>query len=206
MIRPPRFRGTAFSKQYDGDLREGDRHRFSAELGISHSWATAMQVHGTSVADVDRPGQADPSDALVTDRRGIPVVVFTADCLAVVVEADEAVGVAHAGWRGLSDGVLTHVLERMADRGWTPLRAAIGPSIGPCCFEVGSDVLDRFPGFETRTTWDTPSVDLWAAAAHELRSVDEVWVTAECTRCDSSYFSHRRNGTTARLAAVGWIP
>lgn len=206
MIRPPRFRGTAFSEASDGDLRHGDRHQISVALHIPSEWATVEQVHEAKIMSVRAPGGAGQADGLMTGARRVPVAVFTADCLGVVLEADAGVGVAHAGWRGLAAGVVGKLLASMEAAGWRTARAAIGPSIGPCCFEVGPEVVAAFPDFVSQTSWGTPSIDLWGAARAELASVGEVWSADRCTRCDEAFFSHRRDGTPRRLAAIGWIP
>jgi len=122
----------------------------------------------------------------------------------VSIEGDRGTAVAHAGWRGLQRGVVAAVIGEMVESGMHPLRAAIGPSIGPCCFEVGAEVLGEFPAeFHRETTWQTPSLDLRAVAAGQLGGLD-VWNADVCTRCGSDFFSHRRDGTSHRMAAVAW--
>ena len=204
MIRPPGMRGTAFSSPNDGDMRAAtaNRTRFSRGLGISDRWATARQVHGSEVLEAEAAGSLGDGDGLFTSTVGLPLAVFVADCVPVVLEADGAVGVAHAGWRGLAAGVVTATRERMIGRGFVPLRAAIGPSIGPCCYEVGHDVSQRLAGFRAETTWGTSSVDLWSAAEAQLEGM-EVIRTDLCTMHTGS-FSHRRSATSDRLAAVAW--
>jgi len=133
------------------------------------------------------------------------VSVFTADCVGIVLLAAGAVGVAHAGWRGLSAGVVENVVDAMRGSGHPVLSAAIGPSIGPCCFEVGPEVVDAFGGQESQTTWGTTSVDLWSAAARILGDGVDIWRSDECTQCSPDWFSHRKNGTVDRLACVGWL-
>lgn len=152
---------------------------------------------------VDRPGEAGDGDALVTSVPGLPLAVFTADCLGVVLHSPGSVGVAHAGWRGLAAGVLDSTIRLMEESGTVPTWAQVGPGIGPCCFEVGDDVADVFPDEVSTTTWDTRSVDLRAAATRLLAGID-VTVDPRCTAC-SGGFSHRRNGTSARMAALGWL-
>lgn len=208
MIRPPGWDGVAFTDRSDGDLR-GDpqaRSEVSRSLGVSDDWAVVRQVHGSRVVRVDGPGDAGESDALWTSSRGLPVAVFTADCYGVVLLAADAVGVAHAGWRGAFSGVVESLREEMTSAGVSPVRAAVGPGIGPCCFEVGDDVAGAFGGRHVgETTWGTTSVDLPGVLADGLADL-EVWASGGCTLHEEGWFSHRGDGTTRRMAAVGWLP
>ena len=207
MIRPPGFRGVAFTDAAAGDVRHDAqaRRRAAASLTISPDWATVRQVHGSVVVEADGPGDRAEADGVYTVRRGLPVAVFTADCLSVAVEADQGVGIAHAGWRGVVAGVVQNLLKAMSEAGWTPGRAAIGPGIGPCCFEVGPEVAGRFPDHLASTSWDTVSVDLSAAIASQLDGI-ETWQAESCTRCENGFFSHRRDGTAERMAGIVWLP
>ena len=158
--------------------------------------------------EVDQPGPAGEGDALATGGRSLPLAVFTADCAAVVLESEAAVAVVHAGWRGAAAGVVSHAARYLERRmAWRDpvLRAAMGPLIGPCCFEVGDEVAALFPGRETTTTWRTRSVDLGEIIRAQLPDV-MWWSLDACTRCGDGWFSHRATGTRNRQAAIGWIP
>lgn len=208
MIRPPGWDGVAFTDRSDGDLR-GDpqaREAVSRSLGMSSEWATVRQVHGSRVVRVDGPGDAGEADGLWTSDSGLPVAVFTADCFGVVLMAPTAVGVAHAGWRGVVAGVVGSLRDAMTCANAPPVRAAVGPGIGPCCFEVGDDVAERFDSRHVgETTWGTTSVDLPGALGHGLAGL-EVWASEGCTLHEEGWFSHRGDGTRRRMAAVGWLP
>jgi YfiH family protein len=210
MIRPPGWDGVAFSERADGDIR-GDRSAqidLARRLHISDEWATVRQVHGNEVRRVDEAGDAGEADALWTIRSGLPLAIYTADCLGVVLAAEGAVGVAHAGWRGAGAGVVTRLAEEMGEAGYLPWRAAIGPGIGPCCFEVGAEVASLFPDYVSNTTWETTSVDLAGVVAGQLEGVPggvDVWSAAGCTRHEDGWFSHRADGTSARMATIGWF-
>lgn len=207
MISPPGRQGVAFSEGSDGDLR-GDsaaRSRLSRSLGITEDWATVRQVHGRELIRVETPGDAGEADGLWTSERGLPLAVFTADCHGVVLHASDAVGVAHAGWRGVDAGVVGRLRSEMADAGHEPHLAEIGPGIGPCCFEVGPEVAGRFPATSAITTWGTTSVDLGLAVKSQLEGTD-VWAVGSCTMHEAGWFSHRQDGTPWRLATVGWLP
>lgn len=206
MNRPPGVDGVAFTDGGDGDQRNDltARSAVSAWLGISRDWATLRQVHGTTTTKVTVPGEGDEADALWTDTPGLPLAVFTADCFGVVLLAEAAVGVAHAGWRGAAGGVVTALRQDMAAHGHQPKKAAIGPGIGPCCFEVGVEVTERFRGYVAETSWGTQSVDLVSSLRKELADL-EVWVYGACTAHDPGLYSHRRNRTLLRHATIAWV-
>jgi YfiH family protein len=205
MIRPTTIVGAAFGDRHDGDARADSdaRARWSSHLGIVPDWATMHQVHGAAVACADGPGPVGDADAIVTDIPGLPIVVATADCLPIVVATDHAVGVIHAGWRGITAGVIPATLAALAD-GYGPVdRAVIGPHIGPCCYEVGSEVASAV-GFPATTTWGTTSVDLGLAAEAQLAGVPTERVDV-CTHHDAAHASFRRDGTDERQVTVAWL-
>jgi purine-nucleoside/S-methyl-5'-thioadenosine phosphorylase / adenosine deaminase len=207
MIRPPGANGVVFTEAGDGDILNDPsaRHAISNRLGISPDWATAHQVHRADAIHVESAREWGSADAMWTGVRDLPLAVFTADCLGVVLVADDAVGVAHAGWRGIDARVVGAVREAMAAAGHVLSRAMIGPGIGACCFEVGPEVTTRFQGSVAQTSWGSESVDLVAALEGQLEGL-EIWSAGACTRHDDRFFSHRRNGTRSRLAAIGWLP
>jgi copper oxidase (laccase) domain-containing protein len=131
--------------------------------------------------------------------------VFTADCLGVVLHAPDAVGVAHAGWRGIDAGVVSRLRSEMAGAGHEPNTAEIGPGIGPCCFEVGPEVASRFPTTSATTTWGTASVDLTESLRSQLEGM-ETWAVGSCTMHEPDWFSHREDATSMRLVTLGWLP
>ena len=194
---------TVFSEAGDGDLR-GDltaRHRLAARLGIASEWAAVDQVHGADVVDVDTPGSHGPADGMFTTCADLPLGVFTADCAGVVLISDDAVGVAHAGWRGVADGIVEALLDRFESSGRQVRRAVIGPHIRSCCFEVGEEVADRFPGHVASTSWGTRSVDLAGVIRHQLVGIEVQDLTA-CTHHEAPWFSHRRDADPRRLATL----
>jgi len=207
MIRPPGVRGAAFGTAADGNGRDDlrVRRRISAALGIPEAWAIVRQVHGTEVVWASRAGPLGEGDALATDRPMLPLSVATADCFPVVCEADHAVGIAHAGWRGAAGGIVAALRTALEQAGAPVRRAAVGPGIGPCCFEVSEDVAASFPGFVARTRWETPGVDLPAVIRAQLEGVEEIWEAGACTRCDPAYHSYRRDATKDRQVAVAWL-
>ncbi|OFW66651.1 MAG: hypothetical protein A2Z12_08460 [Actinobacteria bacterium RBG_16_68_21] len=207
MILPPGFVGAAFGDAADGDPRRDPEagRRLSARLGIPPDWAWLRQVHGAVVLRADGAGPLGEGDAAFTTRPGLPIAVATADCFPVVIEGDGGTGIAHAGWRGAAAGVVGALRQTMSAAGIAPRRAAIGPGIGACCFEVGLDVADRFPGRQSTTAWGTSSVDLRGELVAALDGLD-VWMTEACTMSDVGYHSFRRDGTALRQVAVAWLP
>jgi polyphenol oxidase len=170
-----------------------NRERVRAEVGAERL-AQGRQVHGTRVV-VDSQG-TEEADGQATTERGVAAIVLVADCLPVALAGPEAVGMVHAGWRGLASGVLE---EGVAACG--AVAAAIGPGIGPCCYEVGDDVRAVF-GTSERT------LDLKAIARARLEAagVREIHDCGLCTACDAErFFSHRRDrGVTGRQAGLAW--
>ncbi len=182
--------------------------------------AVPRQVHGVRVVTAGPAGEPPEADGVVTGERSRLVGVLTADCVPVLlVDPRRRLAAAvHAGWRGASGGVLEAALAHLASAfGATPagLEAAIGPAVGGCCYEVGSEVVDAFRARTGRTTeaaWTTRAgrlhVDLRLAATLLLRDagVAGVAVLGPCTACDPTYCSYRRDGAGAgrQLSFVGW--
>ena len=179
----------------DPDRVATNRERVRAQAGAARL-AQGHQVHGTHVI-VDGAGGED-ADGQVTTHPGVAAIVLVADCLPVALAGLDAAGVVHAGWRGLAGGVLE---AGVAALGRGPVAAAIGPGIGPCCYEVGDDVRAVFATTER-------TLDLKAIARARLRAagVQEIHDCGLCTACDPQrFFSHRRDrGVTGRQAGLAW--
>ena len=162
--------------------------------------AQARQVHGTDVIEADSEDVAE-ADGQVTARRGVATMALTADCLPIALVSPEGVGMLHAGWRGLANGVIDNGVTRLRELGAERIEAAIGPGAGPCCYEVGPEVHAAF-GTSGRT------VDLKAIARERLAEagVAAVHDCGLCTMHDPErFFSHRRDrGVTGRQAGVVW--
>jgi polyphenol oxidase len=180
---------------------------FCQYLGITRSKvATALQVHGNTVVVVTQPSPLPEADGLVTDRPGLYLAVFVADCTPVLVydPRTRAVGAAHAGWRGTVGGVVANLLATMTQQfGTRPADcvAQVGTCIGPTAFEVGEEVAVQFaPDFKC---WDPQRskflVDLKAANRQQLLDAgvppERVGLSPHCTVLDNAhYFSYRREG------------
>ena len=170
-----------------------NRERVQAQAGVARL-AQGRQVHGTRVV-VDGEG-IEEADGQVTTKPGVAALVLVADCLPVALAGSEGVGVVHAGWRGLAAGVLETGVEAAG-----AVCAAIGPGIGPCCYEVGDDVRAVFG--TTERTLDLKAI---ARARLEAAGVRDVHDCGLCTSCDAErFFSHRRDrGVTGRQAGLAW--
>jgi len=204
----------------DGDLavtgaEPGLTARRRAVVDLPWTWLT--QVHGAEVVTVTRPGEhaGTAADAAVTAVAGAALAVTTADCVPVVLvgREDGAVGVAHAGWKGLLGGVVGAAAEAMAALGHPPVRAVIGPCIRAERYEFGPADLDAVAarwGDEVRSTTaaGTPALDVVAGVRRALAEVGVTDVADEgtCTAADAERFwSFRARGEAGRIATVAWL-
>jgi YfiH family protein len=216
-----------------GEVRE-NWERLTACVGGSLRFATMQQVHGGDVA-VLRDGAADApaADALITDQVGAALCVLTADCVPIllVAPARRVIAAVHAGWRGTVAGVATRaVLELERRFGVRPVEilVALGPAIGPCCYEVDRDIVDqlevcwgempgavrrdgRRPGGRSKGRLDLRRANFIALARAGIPD-DAIAQVGPCTRCASAeYFSYRAacaatgSGVTGRqVSFIGW--
>lgn len=193
-----------------------DRVARNRELALSAFGTDASrvlavrQVHGARVAAEGAGWFEAEADAMTSGDPRLTLVIGAADCLPVLVHdpASGAVGAAHCGWRGLRDGVIGAVVDAMRRRhGSDPSRlgVALGPCIGPCCYQVGAEVVGAFrragfpfavavPDRGERFRLDLPAAARWALTRAGVRPDAVVGATA-CTHCDPvRFYSHRRDG------------
>ena len=191
----------------DVDRVDENRRRACAEIGADAArLALNYQVH-SAVVHRARPGtRGDPGDGLWTDEPDLPILAMSADCLPIALArvngAAPAVAVVHVGWRGLLGGV---VESAVAALGSGELAAAIGPAIGPCCYEVRDDVAGPFRARFGRGIVSHDRLDLWRAAEVTLRDagVAQVERVDLCTSCHPDlFFSHRRDGKPRGVQGV----
>ncbi|OGO75683.1 MAG: hypothetical protein A2203_09640, partial [Chromatiales bacterium RIFOXYA1_FULL_46_5] len=178
------------------------------------------QVHGTHcvlLEQTDFSAGSVTADASTTKTKGVVSVVLTADCLPVLFcdAAGTQVAAAHAGWRGLVDGVLEQTLAQFTDP--TTVMAWLGPAIGPTAFEVGDEVRLAFIEKDAKADAAFIAVpdktgkwlaDLYQLAALRLANagVSQIYGGGFCTYTDAQgFYSYRRDGQTGRMASCIWI-
>jgi polyphenol oxidase len=188
------------------------RRDFARTMGTDSEALTVVgAVHGAAVARVDEPrGVVQGVDALVTDRRDVPLFATYADCYPIVLWDPQrrCAALAHAGWRGTAAGVAAAAVRKMADEyGSDPanIHAGIGPGICGGCYEVGGDVASRFdtrflqPGRDDRFLLDLAAAN---RAQLEEAGVKAVHVLGLCTKETSFLPSHRRDADGTRFGAI----
>jgi polyphenol oxidase len=194
----------------DPQLVERNRATVAAQLGVELHYA--RQVHGARVTRID-PASSDAApreaDGEATAQRGIGPMVLTADCLPIAVAAQGAVAMLHAGWRGLTAGVIEEGIRAVRELGGDgEIEAAIGPGAGPCCYEVGEEVHAVFTAYAPEARRGN-NLDLKAIARSQLikAGVDSIHDVGLCTICSDPelFYSHRRDhGVTGRQAGIAW--
>ncbi len=184
-------------------------------LVVDLPWVWLKQVHGSRVVTADSIEAAGrEADALVTTVPGIALAIHTADCAPVVFfgETTGWVGAAHAGWRGLAEGVLESTAERMRQMGESHLTAKLGPCICPADYEFGERELARLAehlgeGVRSTTADGRPAFDMREGVRSALARAD-VPLVEESSACTAElsdrYFSHRARGEDGRQAMVVW--
>jgi YfiH family protein len=209
------------------NVRENYR-RICRAAGFSvDGLAVSIQTHETTVHEVlegevgrgvfdDTPSVE--ADGLMTNRPGVALIKHSADCVPVYLldTANKAVALVHAGWRGTVERIAQEALRRMAEvYGTRPqdCLAAVGPSIGPCCFVVGEDVAERFEtefpgwGLVDRASGQAAG-DLWRCNAKQLIEAGvpegQIAVAGMCTACATeTFYSHRKEqGRCGAMAAM----
>jgi YfiH family protein len=192
-----------FSTRSAGSIKESHVPLATA-LGISPSRiASGRQVHGAELAfHGGAVHDAGDVDGHVISEPGSVGLVYTADCLPIAVAGPGGVAILHCGWRGLAAGIVARGAEAVG-----ATHAAIGPGIGPCCYEVGDEVLDAFAGLGAGVARGR-MLDLPEVARRLLREsgVGEVESAGLCTSCEEElFFSHRRDAATGRQAGLAWL-
>ena len=183
-----------------------NRRRLCAEIGSSlDRLALNRQMHSTLVHRAGAGARGKPGDGLWTDESDLPILAMTADCLPIVLAREKgiapAVAVVHAGWRGLLGGIVAEAVRTIGGS----VAAAIGPAIGPCCYEVGPEVAEPFAALFGPDVLRGRNVDLWAAAELALRAegVEQIERLDLCTSCNPElFFSHRRTGKPRGVQGV----
>ncbi len=183
-------------------------------------WVGADQRHGNEVAVIDAAAAArhrnglghdelPAVDVLVTTCTDAVLVMLGADCAPIALVGDGAVAAVHVGWRGLTIGAVGAAVAALRSSSPGSVRALVGPTVGPCCYEFAVADLERVserlgPHVWASTTAGTPALDLPAGIRTELAraGVEDVVELGVCTACSPRYFSYRREPTTGRQAVL----
>jgi YfiH family protein len=186
-----------------------NRRRLCGVVGADvEQLAMNRQVNGAIVNRAVAGERGRDGDGLWTDEPGIPMLKLTADCLPVALarqNGSPALAVLHAGRLGLLEGIVEAGVAALGSR---QLAAAVGPGIGPCCYEVGDDIRDAYRTRFGPAVVRGRNLDLWTAAERILRDagVESVERADVCTACNAEFFSHRRDrGVTGRQGVIGYV-
>ncbi len=221
-------RTIGFSERQEESTICANRKLLARAVGFdANNLVTGHQVHGTHVAVVtredagkgalDAASRLPATDAMVTDCEGVCLMVLSADCVPVLFYdyKHRVIAAAHAGWRGSAANIVGEVVKAMQHLGCVPqdILAAIGPSIGPCCFEVDEEVAAVFrPSFPDLVHVGVRNgkfqVNLWEVNRRELLNAglvdSNIEVAGECSVCSrETFFSYRRQGKTAGRFGAG---
>nr|WP_287860879.1 purine nucleoside phosphorylase YfiH [Klebsiella sp.] len=195
---------------------EENRRRMFAAGSLPSYPVWLEQVHGTAVLKLDGgPYESKRADASYCNVPGTVCAVMTADCLPVLFcnRAGTEVAAAHAGWRGLCEGVLEETVSCFADRAEN-IMAWLGPAIGPEAFEVGAEVREAFMEKDVqaesafRPTGEKYLANIYQLARQRLANagVELVFGGDRCTLSEKDdFFSYRRDKTTGRMASFIWL-
>ena len=194
-----------------------NRKRLADSINVPlGSFAVAKQVHGDRIAVVTESEKGrgafnyetalDATDGMITNIPGICLMVLLADCTPILLydPVQRVVAAVHAGWKGTAKQIGRKVIEAMSDSyGCRPedITAGIGPSIGPCCYEVGPEVISQFGA---DLVDDRNHLDLWEANRRQLleAGVRSIEVAGICTKCNADrFFSERHTPGTGRIGA-----
>ena len=186
-----------------------NRRRLCEAVGVEpERLALNRQVHGTTVNRAEAGERSKDGDGLWTDEPGVPMLAFSADCLPIAlarVNGTPGLALLHAGRLGLLDGIVQAGVAALGG----PLMAIVGPGIGPCCYEVGEDILGAYRARFGQDVLRGRNLDLWTATERALREagVDAVERLDVCTACEAGrFFSHRRDGPmTGRQGVIGYV-
>ena len=185
-----------------------NRRRLCASVGVEpERLALNRQVHGATFNRAEKGERTQNGDGLWTDEPGVPMLAFSADCLPIAlarVNGNRGLALLHAGRMGLLEGIV----EAGAAALDGPTAAIVGPGIGPCCYEVGEDILAAYRARFGADVVQGRNLDLWSATERVLHEagVETVERLEVCTACDDRFFSHRRDGPiTGRQGVIGYV-
>ena len=212
----------AFNRGDDREVVIENLKRFGNAVGFEAEKVISLpQIHSASVIEVDKSMAGEgyfkaphtSCDGYVTSERGIVLGVKTADCVPIILEAENenggiiAVSAIHAGWRGTVAGIAAEGVKKLVGKGADPkkIRAAIGPAIGSCCFEVGQEVVDEMNARNQTSPVEMSTFSKEGRLYADLKSINREFLVScgvnpknidiceDCTFClEDKYYSHRR--------------
>ena len=206
----------AMTEAPDGDFSQPGAKPISREFIVRPGAElpapiTVSQVHGAEIAFVDARGAVsqDEADGIATECPAIPIAIRIADCVPLFLYEPErrVCAIVHAGREGICRGIARRAVQRLTETfqaDTSQIVAHIGPSAGPCCYEVSAEMAKAFSekGLPTRGRY----LDLWEANALQLAGAGlrpgAITIEGRCTICDKSFHSYRRDGTSRRNLAV----
>lgn len=213
-VSPPPWDSLNLGGSVEDDPARVEENWRRVEAATGLRFARVRQVHGARVVHLGRPTRpAEEADAVLSSTPGLAACVSVADCVPILLADPRSgtVAAVHAGWRGTLARVAEAAVRALGGPGGGgELLAAIGPSIGPCCYEVSPDLAARFAGElgpVVREGKAGPHLDLREANRRVLvaagLAAERVEVLSRCTACEAgSFFSHRRDrGRTGRQIA-----
>lgn len=170
------------------------------------------QVHGNRVAVIEEVTDEVPTaDALITGIPGITLAVMVADCIPLILSSKHSVAAVHVGRKGLVNRVAEKTIEIMREISDQEITATLGPAICGKCYEVSQEIFDEVvashPTAATRTSANTPSLDLVAGLITDLKSlgIKSIYNQSRCTVESDDLFSYRRSAITGRQAGLVWL-
>lgn len=188
-----------------------NRKKFFNVVGVSEdNAAVPVQIHGNRVRVITEPGKYPETDGLITSVSQVVLTIQTADCVPVFLfdPVNKVIGLVHAGWQGVYKGIIIKTIHAMVENfnlKTENIMVFLGPSIGPCCYKAGSEVLDKFLSKYIHNGY----LDLWSCLYDQLLETgcvsENIHISELCTACNPEwFFSYRRDkGKTGRM--LGYI-
>ncbi|MBF82519.1 MAG: hypothetical protein CL522_03860 [Actinobacteria bacterium] len=207
-----------FTTKDQGDLSTSQDPQILASRQrsiVDEKWAYLTQVHGTEIVQVQSPGecQGRSGDAILTNSSGVPISIQVADCAPVaLVSPLGSLNLVHAGWRGLTLGIIDRAVELMEGLGKEPAVAVIGPCIHPSVYQFGENEMKTIcnvfgDSVRSETREGCLALNLPKAVEISLtqNGITEIVRIDECTSNPEKFWSHRLRKDRKRQAMVGWI-
>lgn len=206
-------------KKDDGSLHFANLMKFAKTQKFSAMPISMNQVHGTTVAMIenDRELVLPATDSMITNKKNLPLTIVTADCLPILFydPKNKAIGVAHAGRKGLAAGIIAEIIAVMQsayDSDPKDIIVGIGPSIEKDCYEVDEKIVkgfeEAFPEFDGVFEKKAKKyfLDLRATAQQSLQKEgileEHIEISEVCTKCDARFYSYRRGDKMGRFATI----